>query len=249
MMDDTNLLHLGTLPGISLGHINIRSLFGKLEDIINIIDKGNLCVLCMSETWLNPSVASSMIEIANYDLYRHDRTRDSGKLTGGGVCIYVHNKYNTTSREDLNMCNPDIEICWMILMLEDTRPTAIGCVYRPPSGNLEAALDIIESHVLTIRSEGLCDIVILGDYNIDVLKPRSPPARKLSDCMKRLTLFSLIKVPTYFQGNYKSSIDDILVSNLDYYCVSGTVQTGNTDHALIYCTRKKAKIQSEPSYI
>ena len=165
------------------------------------------------------------------------------------MCIYVHNKCNTTSREDLNECTPDIEICWMILMLKDTRPTAIGCVYRPPSGNIENALDIIESHVLTIRSEGLCDIVLLGDYNIDTMKSRSLPARKMSDCMKRLSLSSLVKCPTYFQGNYKSSIDDILVSNTEYYNVSGIVHSGDTDHALIFCTRKKAKLVSEPSYI
>ncbi len=232
-----------------MGHINIRSLLGKLEDLICIIDKGKLCVLCVSETWLNPFVSSNMIEIAGYDLFRHDRTMDSGKMTGGGVCIYVHKKYNTISREDLNACMPDVEICWILLMLKDTRPTAIGYVYRPPDGNVDNALDIIEANVLTVRSEGSCDIVLLGDYNIDVLKPQSVPAGKYSDFMKRLSMSSLIRCPTYFQGAYKSSIDDILVSNTDYYCASGTVHTGDTDHALIYCTRKKAKLPSMPSYI
>ncbi len=51
-----------------------------------------------------------------------------------------------------------------------------------------------------------------------------------------------------FQHNYHSSLDDILVSNPEYYNISGTVNTGDTDHSLIFTTRKKEKIHSEPCY-
>ncbi len=84
MMEDYDLHQLGKIKGISLTHLNIRSLFGKLEDIVHIIDQGNLCLLGISETWLNPAVPDSMLNIPHYDLYRSDRNADSGKLTGGG---------------------------------------------------------------------------------------------------------------------------------------------------------------------
>ena len=63
MMEDYDLHHLGILRGISLAHINIRSLFRKLEDIIRILTIGEVCVMGISETWLNSSVLDSMIEI------------------------------------------------------------------------------------------------------------------------------------------------------------------------------------------
>ena len=132
MMEDNDLHQLGKIKGISIAHLNIRSLFGKLEDIVRILDLGKVCLLGISEMWLNQSVPNSMLSIPHYDLYRFDRNADSGKQTGGGVCIYAHTKYNVIPIDDLYTCNPDIEILWIQLALKDTRPTYIACVYRPP---------------------------------------------------------------------------------------------------------------------
>ncbi len=183
-MEGVNLDQLSQLKGISLAHINIRSLFGKLEDISSILTRGNICIMGTSETWLNSSVPNSMINIPHYDLYRFDRNRNSGKQTGGGVCIYTHTKYNIIARDELSTCTPDIETVWVQLALKDTRPTYIACVYRPTSGNVESTLDHLESQILDIRARGLCDLVLLGDYNINSLKPCSIENRKLVDFCK-----------------------------------------------------------------
>ena len=217
--------------------------------MIRILELGNLCILGISESWLNSSVPDQMISIPQYHLFRGDRTHASGKRTGGGVCFYTHNKYNIVNRDEMTVCNPDIEIIWVQLLLKDTRPTFIGCMYRPPSSSLEAALDILDGQILELRSRhNVCDILVMGDYNVDTLKPRLPDCKKLAEFRNRLALKQLIKQPTYFQQNYHSSLDDILVSNPEYYNISGTVNTGDTDHSLIFTTRKKEKILSEPCY-
>ncbi len=249
MMEENDLHQLAKLKGISFAHLNIRSLFGKLEDIIHILNKGDICLLGISETWLNQAVPSTMLNIPHYDIYRSDRTANSGKQTGGGVCMYVHTKYNVVPREDLYVCNPDIEVMWMRLSLKDTRPTYIACIYWPPEGNIDNAIDILEGHVLELSTNGIADYVLMGDYNINSMKPRSTEYRKLSDFCKRLSLTSLIKTPTFYRNNVRSFIDDILISNPDYYHQSGTVATGDTDHVLIYTTRKKLKQQTETCYI
>ena len=59
----------------------------------------------------------------------------------------------------------------------------------------------------------------------------------------------LINTPTYFQGNYSSSLDDIIVTNKEYHHSHGTIGTCDSNHVLVYTTRKKAKIFSEPAYI
>ncbi len=248
-MEITDLLALGKLPGISLGHINIRSLFGKLEDIIRILDLGSLCILGISETWLNTSVSDQMINIPGYDLYRGDRTANSGKTTGGGVCFYIKSRYNIVEHADMTLCSPNLEIIWVQLLLKDTRPTFIACTYRPPSGCIDMGLDIIEEQILDLRTKyNVCDIIVIGDYNIDTLKCRSSDSKKLVEFRNRMSPKSLIKEPTYFQRGYHSSLDDILVSNPDYYNIAGTVNTGDTDHALLFTTRKKKKVSSEPCY-
>ena len=198
-MEGVDLHHIRDLKGISIAHINIRSLFGKLEEISRILTTGNICLLGISETWLNGSVPNSMINIPNYDLYRYDRNRNSGKQTGGGVCIYSHTKYNVIARDDLSTCTPDLEVIWIQLALKDTRPTFIGCIYRPPSGNIDAALEHLEDQILELRTRGSCDLVLLGDYNINSLKPRSLENRKLNDFCKRQCISQLIKTPSYHQ--------------------------------------------------
>ena len=152
-------------------------------------------------------------------------------------------------KDDLCVCTPNIEVIWIQLILKDTRPTFIACIYQPPSGDLESALDTLEDHVLCLKSRHhACDIVIMGDYNVDSLKPRTADSKKLTEFRNKLSLKSLIKQPTYYQNGYHSSLDDILISNPDYYNVSGTIETGDTDHSLIFTTRKKKKIHSEPCY-
>ena len=227
-METNNLHTVGKLPGISLGNINIRSLFGKLEDVVWILELGKICILGVCETWLNSFVPDQMISIPHYDQFRGDRTINSGKRTGGGVCFFTHSKYNIVNQDELTVCNPDIEVIWIQLILKDTRPTFIACIYRPPSGSLDAAMDILDGQILDLRSRyNVCDIIVMGDYNVDTLKPRSSDCKKLVEFRNRLALKLLIKQPTYFQHNYHSSLDDILVSNPDYYNISGTVNTGD----------------------
>lgn len=69
------------------------------------------CVTSITETWLYENIQEhglhNAIELAGLSLYRVDRTRDSGKSHGGGVCIFV-NKWCTETAE--KHCCPDLEL-------------------------------------------------------------------------------------------------------------------------------------------
>ena len=47
-------------------------------------------ILCVSETWLLPTIQSRFINMPGYSVYRCDGGR------GGGVCIYVKDVFNVT---------------------------------------------------------------------------------------------------------------------------------------------------------
>ncbi|KAJ8039119.1 hypothetical protein HOLleu_16738 [Holothuria leucospilota] len=47
--------------------------------------------MCFTETWLNPEIPDSAVEMDNFTLIRADRTHHSGKSKGGGVCLYFNN--------------------------------------------------------------------------------------------------------------------------------------------------------------
>ena len=69
-----------------------------------------------------------------------------------------------------NVGNPDIEILWVKLSLKLTRPTYIASVYRPPEGNVQNFLKILENKILDIQGEGQADVLIMGDTNLNTLK-------------------------------------------------------------------------------
>ena len=134
----------------------------------------------------------STINIEGHDLFRQDRTPASGKSVGRGVCIYASNQYNVIPREEFNLCCPDIEMCWVQLQLKDTRSNNIGYIYRPPDGNLDRALEFLGETTTAFRSQSLCELVLLGDFNIGTLKPRLPNTKNTkkssSNCCYQILL-------------------------------------------------------------
>ena len=57
------LADIAGLKGITIGHINIRSVFRKLEEIVRLLAVGDIDILCITETWLNKYVNDSMLNI------------------------------------------------------------------------------------------------------------------------------------------------------------------------------------------
>ena len=69
-------------------HVNVRSLFPKI-DVIRIWAKTtNEDIMVLSETWLKKFVKCS---IDGYTVFRADRMSK-----GGGVTIYVKSEFNTS---------------------------------------------------------------------------------------------------------------------------------------------------------
>ena len=76
---------------------NVQSLENKLDDLRLRLsyqrDIKNCNILCFTESWLNDDMDN--IQLAGYTLHRQDRTADSGKTRGGGLCIFVNNSWCT----------------------------------------------------------------------------------------------------------------------------------------------------------
>ena len=92
------------LKGITVAHLNIRSINRKLEEVVRILAQGDIDILCLSETWLNAYIPDHMISICGYNQLRHDRTNESGKSTGGGVMIYFKNYLDVSKITELSHC-------------------------------------------------------------------------------------------------------------------------------------------------
>ncbi len=93
--------HSPPLPSILLA--NVQSLENKMDDLRARTsfqrDIRDCNILCLSETWLTPSVPDTAVTPSdNFSVLRMDRTAEAGKIKGGGVCFMINKKW----------CNPGI---------------------------------------------------------------------------------------------------------------------------------------------
>lgn len=77
--------------GLLGGHLNIRSMALKREELEHLLCNSNIDFIGLSETWLTHSSPASVVNMPGYNVYRNDR--DHGR--GGVVLLYVRDVFNS----------------------------------------------------------------------------------------------------------------------------------------------------------
>ena len=110
---------------------------------------------------------------------------------------------------------------------------SISVIYRPPSSGsdfFETFSDMMEKAILK-ESE----IVLLGDFNCDVLKYNDDSTtRVLQSTMDGFLFSQLIDVPTRVTVSTQTLIDHIYTTNPEKHVLSGVFNTALSDHYLIF---------------
>ncbi len=111
---DRERAHSPVLQSILL--INVQSLEIKMDDLRARIsiqrDIRDCNILCLSETWLMPSVPDTAVMPSdNFSVLRMDRTAEARKTKGGGVCFMINKKWcDPRSIYSLShSCSPHLE--------------------------------------------------------------------------------------------------------------------------------------------
>ncbi len=106
--------HSPPLPSILLG--NVQSLENKMDDLRARIsfqrDIRDCNILCLTETWLKPSVPDMAVRPSdNFSVLRMDRTAEAGKTKGGGVCFMINKKCCDPRNISIlsHSCSPHLE--------------------------------------------------------------------------------------------------------------------------------------------
>ena len=109
-------------------------------------------------------------------------------------------------------------------------------------------IESLNNQIVTHADCPISDIVMLGDANINVLRS-TPESRKLDKFLKDNNLLQLINRATRVTENSSTLIDHIYVNNSDQYAHRGILETGLSDHSLVFACRKRAKICKEKKTI
>ena len=184
-------------------------------------------VMAVSETWLNPSIPDSLVDIPGYDIFRRDR--DS---LGGGVCLYINNQLKCKQRKDLLKSN--LEAIW-VEVIDGEQTIVVSCIYRPPDSTVEYFDNLLDSLDNVVDSKHL---VVMGDlnYNYDMHQPLdNNPVHYIEQvCNMR----QLITEATRVTSTSSTLLDVILSNNHDMHVNSGVLKIALSDHYLVYTTIK-----------
>ena len=164
--------------------------------------------------------------IPNYTSEYNDKF--TGKRKGSGIGLYVNNKFVFNRDKTLYRCSKNIE-CLFITITNVDSPVTLGIVYRPPSGQLKEFLKEWEG-ILSMLPEKY--IVIMGDFNIDLLKPNS----HFESSFYCNNIIPIISVATHEKQECKPSFfDNIFINTSETLEIAGVLDNKISHHSPIFC--------------
>jgi len=169
--------------------------------------------------------------IKNYKLYTSLRTTRKG----GGIGVYVH-KAHSSAIKHTEITN-DFEFILIELTINEIETKEFLLIYRPPNGNVDLFLSMIESH-LSQR----CQLIILGDININIQQCTAgllnTPAMKYNELLESFGMSVKNNAITRFNKltHNHSIIDHVVASNnnmLKVFTSNNILTDGCSDHNVL----------------
>jgi hypothetical protein len=211
-----------------------------LQNLQVDLEAYNVDVCLITESWLKQHHVDQLFLIQGYNLIRRDRRGRKG----GGVCMYISNRFNynvfTPTNDDSNF-----EVLWARVTncLNSSCVYYISSVYYPPKTQLyteSELLDFIDSSVKQIESlDSNAAIVIAGDFN------QIP-----NNSIENIGLLNIVNVPTHL-GHF---LDRIYCSRVMYQHVKAVKASVFTKHSAVIaspsidCIQDFNKTRSVASY-
>ena len=238
--------------GLNIAHLNVRSIMGghKFEMVRNQIEKSNIDVFTISESWLSKAVPDRVIECMNYNVVRLDRgwseTGNDNALPkrGGGLLNFIRSdlKYSDTKYEQLNVSCKDIEMLWVALEIKNMRSIVVVTIYRPPQGDSKRCNKLLNEAFEKANLKDNAEIFLLGDFNINYRDKKASRTKELEFTARSLGLSQIIKADTRISRRndvMNGSQLDLIFTNSDHVADAKTLDYNISDHLAILVTRKK----------
>ena len=217
------------MTGFSIGHLNIRGLTSKVDEIRYLLFKHKFKIFCVSETFLGKRNSDVYYTLPNYEIVRRDR----GHSNGGGLLCYLHSTVSFRVIQSIDCKN--VECVILRIMPTGARPFIVLFVYRPPSSviNWETEFNDILS-----QCESICnEIIIMGDFNINLLDTKLKTKWDNKFC-KPNSLSQMIKKATRVAEKSATLIDHVYSNRPSVLTKSDTIDCSLSDHDIIYTIRK-----------
>ena len=138
----------------------------------------------------------------------------------------------------------ELESIFIVVINSKGKNLIIGCIYQFRSINPNEFTDIYISKLLGKISKEDKTIVLMGDFNIDLLKyDTNTDSTTCLDSMYTNSLLPYISTPTRVTAHSKTLINNIVSNNIEDGLISGNITTTITDHYAQFLLKKDIKLQ------
>ena len=190
--------------------LNINGLSTHVDELRVYLATNDIDILAINGTKLDESIMEGEVNICGYDIVPPDRKRG-----GGGVCFFVKNSINFSTRHDLNV--DDLENLCVEIQNPRSKPFLVVTWYRPP----DSLTGIFESFEILLRRLDSLNIEyhLLGDINCNLsVSLYDNDTRKLVSITDVYGLHQLINEPTRITET-SQTLTDLIYTNCGQNCV------------------------------
>lgn len=215
--------------GLNVGHANVYHITNKIHDVCSLLN-GPPCLdlLGLTETRLRLQ-SDQQISIPNYSFFR----KDASRVLHTGIGVYARNDiiHCITRRPDLE--SKMVESMWVEFKRSSVDSLLlIGFVYRNPSSSYSWYDDFVQMMDRVTERHPKAEIILLGDFNINLLKPHVAWESTLS-------LFGLqpvISQATRVTRKTSTLLDHIYTNNTKKMSSALLSDVSLSDHCPVICT-------------
>ena len=191
--------------------MNINSIRNQFSALCDILKKAPLDILCVDETKLDDSFPDSQFKVDGYQFppFRRDRN-----AKGGGKIVFIRNGLIVKRLQTFETKTAET-ICLELTI--NKKKWCVLFVYRQPRMAKNLFFEEMSKSLSQIINK-YDNILIEGDFNIDISKSNDENTSYLSDLRDTFNLTNLVKEPTCFKslkGFYHEKLSfDILLKSI-----------------------------------
>ena len=229
-------------------HMNIVSLVANLDEVKSLISQTKFApdLICITETRLKDKKIdwqSMIVNLPNYEL-----CYDNSKTSAGGVTIYIHESIKDFDiKSELKIDVHDCESLFLEIRFDKSKSNdktsntkkslLVGCVYRHPRWATSLFIDRL-CEKLAIYSAKNIPIVLVGDFNLNVLDRSCNRAQNYINMLSSIGCHNMVDVPTCFSDTSQTCLDHV-ITNIEKENIShGVLDDSPTNHLPVYAILK-----------
>ena len=187
---------------VKILHLNINSIFCKMHEVNQVLDKGFFDFLFIQESKLDPAFPDTFLNHKYYNLLRRDR-----KAKAGGLLVYSKKCYSILDP----LFDPIFETISFSTILNKCKHTFVSS-YNPHFRFSPVYLVHLEELLKSFTMKKISNLTLIGDLNQDLLTQNGDNLKSL---MENFNFKSFMNLPTRQTSRKISGVDHVSSTCLD----------------------------------